>query len=123
MKLKIRYENERGTPCPKRVALKGEVGPPTHPRLWWIIVTEPLTSTKFKKWLNDWVKNHQMLSAPEIAIAMRNLEYVLGVTDPFSINNWKEHGVEELNYANPSGFVNWPDPDLGKVWEGTNEII
>lgn len=117
MKLNIKYENDRGTPCPERIKLKGETGPPGHPRLWWITVKNPTWPVKV--WYKALPKK---LSAPEVAIAMRELEGILGVTDPTDMDDWQKHGLEELNWANPGGFVNWPDPDLGKGWEGTEEV-
>lgn len=109
-KIRICYENERGTPQPEYISLKGEKGLPAHPRLWTMSVTNG--TDKINKWKK---KLPSKLAAPELAAAILKLESILGITDPTSLEDWQSKGVD-ISYTPAGGFVNWPDPDLGKSW-------
>lgn len=114
MKINITYENDRGTPAPERMSLKGEKGSPKHGRFWEITVADPTPEVE-----NLLKRFSGRVSAPEIARFTFLLEGIIGVKDPTSMDDWQRCGVEELEYARPSGFGNWPDSDLGQDWDGS----
>ena len=108
-KIRIKYENDRGTLQPEYVDLQGGSNG-NHPRLWWIEVKNP--TPNIKKWYQ---KLPSKLAAFEVAAATLELEKILGITDPTNIDDWKSKNVN-ISVSDPRGFVNWPDPDLGKGW-------
>jgi hypothetical protein len=108
--IKIRYENDRGTPEPEYIRLEDETGQPSHPRLWWIEVVGETQNLK------SWLKRlHRRLAAPEVAAAMLALEGLLGIKNPTDSREWESKGIK-FEISQPTGFVNWPDPDLGQGW-------
>lgn len=115
MKISITYDNDRGTPAPDRIHLKGETGQPAHGRFWSFHIVG--ATVEVAEWYSKLPKK---LSAPEVAVATYQLEKLIGITDPTSMDDWSKCGVEELHYDNPAGFVNWPDSDLGKGWDGSS---
>ncbi len=107
--IKIRYENDRGTPAPEYIKLEGETGSPSHPRLWWIEAAGETTSD-----VKNWLKGlRRRLAASEVAVATLELEGLLGIKNPTDSGDWESKGIK-FEIANLTGFVNWPDPDLGQ---------